>query len=221
MSVVWQISPGIMMLILNPGPNCFSRRIFTYSKKVLYNGYRVFPGLKRPGRGADHPPISSAEVEHEYSYTSTPPLGPWWPVIGWPLPFFKKVLCHSKPIFCCGCARLAEWGYVNMISGLIESDEQYWSDKIMNLYSHNYNQSNHPCMYVINWTVKQALKKHKHNQFLSVSVYWSQRDALFVQFIENQRPLHVSSITFLFSGGATQTAFGIMCAYNVSTNTVI
>jgi hypothetical protein len=31
--------------------------------------------LKRPGRGADHPPPSSAEVENEESYTSTLPLG--------------------------------------------------------------------------------------------------------------------------------------------------
>jgi hypothetical protein len=30
---------------------------------LLYNGYRVYPGgRKRPGRGADHPPPSSAEV---------------------------------------------------------------------------------------------------------------------------------------------------------------
>ena len=31
--------------------------------KLIYNGYRVsFPGLKRPERGVDHPPLSSAEV---------------------------------------------------------------------------------------------------------------------------------------------------------------
>jgi len=30
-----------------------------------------FSGLKRPRRGVDHPPLSSAEK----SYTSTPPLG--------------------------------------------------------------------------------------------------------------------------------------------------
>jgi hypothetical protein len=35
-------------------------------------GTGSFPGLKRQGRGADHPPPSSAEVENEYSYTSTP-----------------------------------------------------------------------------------------------------------------------------------------------------
>ena len=30
---------------------------------LLYNGYRVFPGGKvRPGRAADHSPLSSAEV---------------------------------------------------------------------------------------------------------------------------------------------------------------
>jgi hypothetical protein len=41
-----------------------------------------FPGVKRPGRGADHPPPPSAEVENKKGYTSTPFLGPWWPVIG-------------------------------------------------------------------------------------------------------------------------------------------
>jgi hypothetical protein len=49
-------------------------------------GTGSFLGLKQPRRGADHPPPPSAEVENEYSYTSTPPLGSWWPVIGWPLP---------------------------------------------------------------------------------------------------------------------------------------
>jgi hypothetical protein len=35
-------------------------------------GTGSFPGVKRPGRGADHPPPFSAEVENEKSYTSTP-----------------------------------------------------------------------------------------------------------------------------------------------------
>jgi hypothetical protein len=43
-----------------------------------------FPVVKGSGRGADQPLPSSTEAENEYSYTSTPPLGPWWPVIGWP-----------------------------------------------------------------------------------------------------------------------------------------
>jgi len=43
---------------------------------LLYNGYRIFPGVKvRPGRAADHSPPFSAAVMEEYSYTSTHPLG--------------------------------------------------------------------------------------------------------------------------------------------------
>ena len=34
-----------------------------------------FPGVKRPGCGADHPPPSSAVVKKEESYSFTPPMG--------------------------------------------------------------------------------------------------------------------------------------------------
>jgi hypothetical protein len=34
-----------------------------YPPILLYNGYRVFPGVKRLGRDIDHPPTSSAEVK--------------------------------------------------------------------------------------------------------------------------------------------------------------
>ena len=30
---------------------------------LLYNGYRVFPGVKRTVRGIDHPPLSTADVK--------------------------------------------------------------------------------------------------------------------------------------------------------------
>jgi hypothetical protein len=40
-------------------------------------------GVKRPGRSADHPPPSSAEVKKEYSYTSTP-LWAFGSVTGYP-----------------------------------------------------------------------------------------------------------------------------------------
>jgi hypothetical protein len=33
-----------------------------------------FPGLKRPGREADHSPPSSAKVKNAWSYTSIPPI---------------------------------------------------------------------------------------------------------------------------------------------------
>ena len=41
---------------------------------LLYNGYWVLPGVKRPVRGTDHTPSSSAEVKKEQSYISTSPL---------------------------------------------------------------------------------------------------------------------------------------------------
>jgi hypothetical protein len=38
-------------------------------------GTGSFPGVKWTGRGVDHPPPSSAEVEHQYSYTLySPPV---------------------------------------------------------------------------------------------------------------------------------------------------
>jgi hypothetical protein len=52
-------------------------------------GTGSFPGVKQPGRGADHPPPSSAEVKKEYSYTSTPPLG-LRVCYGVPLPLHAK-----------------------------------------------------------------------------------------------------------------------------------
>ena len=49
-------------------------------------GTGSFLGVKRPGRGVDHPPSSSAEVNERvelYLYSTS---GPSWPVLGRPLP---------------------------------------------------------------------------------------------------------------------------------------
>jgi hypothetical protein len=55
---------------------------------LVYNGYRVsFPRVKRPGRGVDHPPPSSAEVKEIIQLYVYSPSGPPWPVLGWTLPF--------------------------------------------------------------------------------------------------------------------------------------
>jgi hypothetical protein len=45
-------------------------------------GTGSFSGVKRPGRGADHSPPSSAEVKKEWSYTSTHPRGLFRPLTG-------------------------------------------------------------------------------------------------------------------------------------------
>jgi len=50
---------------------------------LLYNGYRVsLPGVKRPGRGVDHPPTSSAKVKERVELYLYSPSGPSWPVLG-------------------------------------------------------------------------------------------------------------------------------------------
>ena len=38
-------------------------------------GTGSLPGVKRPGRGVDHPPHIAPRLKKEYGYTSTPPLG--------------------------------------------------------------------------------------------------------------------------------------------------
>jgi hypothetical protein len=45
-------------------------------------GTGSFPGVKRPGRGVDHPPTSSAEVKERVELYLYSPSGPSWPVLG-------------------------------------------------------------------------------------------------------------------------------------------
>jgi len=44
---------------------------------LLYNEYvpGLFPGVKRPGQGVDHPPHLGPRLKKEHNYTSTSPLG--------------------------------------------------------------------------------------------------------------------------------------------------
>ena len=48
--------------------------IVLYVCKIVYRD--SFLAVKRPGRDVDHPLLSSAEVRHEESSTSTPPAVP-------------------------------------------------------------------------------------------------------------------------------------------------
>ena len=49
-------------------------------------GTGSFPGVKRPGRGVDHPPPSSAEVEGRVELYIYSPSGPSWAVLRRTLP---------------------------------------------------------------------------------------------------------------------------------------
>ena len=49
-------------------------------------GTGSFLGVKRPGRGVDYPPASSAEVKERVELYLYSPSGPSWSVLGWTLP---------------------------------------------------------------------------------------------------------------------------------------
>ena len=49
-------------------------------------GTGSLPGVKRPGRGVDHPPSSRTEVKGRVGLYIFSFSGPSWPVLGWPLP---------------------------------------------------------------------------------------------------------------------------------------
>ena len=59
-------------------------------------GTGSFPAVKRPGRGADHPPPSRAEDEGRVELYVFSPSGPSWPVIGRALPLTSVLPFSTK-----------------------------------------------------------------------------------------------------------------------------
>jgi hypothetical protein len=58
----------------------------------------LFPGVKRLGRGVDHPPSSSAGVKERVELYLYSPSGPSWPILGrtLPLPQLYTLLGKSE-----------------------------------------------------------------------------------------------------------------------------
>jgi len=63
--------------IFRTRPDQSGARPASYTK-----GIRSFAGVKRPGRGVDHPPPSSAEIERRVELYMYSPSEPSWPVLG-------------------------------------------------------------------------------------------------------------------------------------------
>ena len=57
-----------------------------------------FSGVKRPGRGVDHPPPSSAEVKQRVDLYLYSPYGPWWLVYG---EIYLTITLYTKNIMPC------------------------------------------------------------------------------------------------------------------------
>jgi hypothetical protein len=74
-------------------------------------GTGSFPGVKRPGRGVDHPPPSSAEVKGRVQLYLYSPSGPSWPVLGWPLPLplLHKFWMENRIGFPMDIIRVISW----------------------------------------------------------------------------------------------------------------
>ena len=60
-------------------------------------GTGSFPGVNRPGRGVDHPPLLSAEVKGRVELDLYSPLGHSWPVLGWTLLFIFSTESRGTP----------------------------------------------------------------------------------------------------------------------------
>ena len=66
-------------------------------------GTGCFPGVKRPGRGADHPPPSKCRGQERVGLYLYSPSGISWPVLGARLRYFKinfgfTIVMNTRPV---------------------------------------------------------------------------------------------------------------------------
>ena len=62
-------------------------------------GTGSFPGVKRPGRGADHPPPSKGQGHERAGLYLYSPSGPQWSVMEWNFMSVRSMLRERRPIY--------------------------------------------------------------------------------------------------------------------------
>jgi hypothetical protein len=81
-------------------------------------GTGSFPGVKRPGRGVDHPTPSSAEVKERVELYLYSPSGPSWLVLGW--------IYFTLPCVClCVCVCVSESAFDHESVGMTRYTQKY------------------------------------------------------------------------------------------------
>jgi hypothetical protein len=92
-------------------------------------GTGSFPGVKRSGRGVEHPPTSCAKVTEGVKLYFYSPSGPSWPDLWWTLPFSgsKSVLFFSVLFYVriCFLSRLNwQWTFQTLNTGQLQISRQ-------------------------------------------------------------------------------------------------
>jgi hypothetical protein len=99
--------PGIESRCERDFPTTVQTGLATHPTSYTF-GTASFPGLKRSGRGVNHPTLFSTEVKERVELYLYFPSGPSWPALAWTLhlPLFAcpewkehEILCKSLELF--------------------------------------------------------------------------------------------------------------------------
>ena len=101
---------------------CRGKRLYVFPNRpdclwsppsLIFNARVSYPGIKRPGREADHLPPSSAEIKSRCNLTSTPPMYMAWTETTVPVPCTTQIDMATRsrvlfivPVHVCVCVCL-------------------------------------------------------------------------------------------------------------------
>jgi hypothetical protein len=129
---IQRLATGWMVRGSNPGKGPIFRTCTDRPRglpSLLYNGYRVsFPGVKRPGRSLDQPPLSSTQL---YLYS---PSGASWRVLGWTLYLSSTrtfIFLNRTCLFSNGGTRNVEQPYATLHTAIYHCQgKQLWNSPV-------------------------------------------------------------------------------------------